>query len=453
MKKTILLILLLFTIPTLFGQNQKHIRFRLMTKNETAFASSINEYNDLTNFTLDKSNDTYSLKSDKPFLIGFSKNFKNYPIIAYPEKEIKVYVSSDSIWFDDFYQKESNYLKKLVDFMPLNLFIPSGGSRIWSKKTNYRNLKSQFYDEYSYFNRKIDKIKKNYSNKAFFDFVQKQSRIYFLYNMIAPIQMSKIEFDSLNASYCKDLDELFNDMVDVIDDKNTYRCQSIASYEYNKYLVWKNGGNAKDPVALWESAERYFAKNTKELILLLLLKENYENIFYQQKKEYFKKNITNDNYVAYLEKLEKEHPLFIPQYLLDEELTCYSGEKKTFKAILDENENNKSSIYVDFWASWCGPCRAEMPFYSSIRDDLKSRNIKTIFISKDKDAESWKTAIQNMNMMDYNHYLAKEDSKLLEYVGALSIPHYILLSRNYQIRYFHAPKPSEKDVLLSQLKE
>lgn len=58
---------------------------------------------------------------------------------------------------------------------------------------------------------------------------------------------------------------------------------------------------------------------------------------------------------------------------------------------------NKLTI-VDFWASWCPPCVAEIPNIKKIYDEYNSKGLGILGVSLDKDADAWKGAIKKFDM-------------------------------------------------------
>ena len=65
--------------------------------------------------------------------------------------------------------------------------------------------------------------------------------------------------------------------------------------------------------------------------------------------------------------------------------------------VTDEFARHKITI-VDFWASWCGPCRQEMPSLVKTYNEYKDKGLGIVGVSLDEDREQWINAVNSMGM-------------------------------------------------------
>jgi peroxiredoxin len=83
-------------------------------------------------------------------------------------------------------------------------------------------------------------------------------------------------------------------------------------------------------------------------------------------------------------------------------------------------------VLLDFWASWCGPCKSEFPSLKNIYADYKDKNLIVVGVSIDTNQSDWLNAIQS-NGLDYMQLLDSE-RKTIELYNYRGIPYLILVS-------------------------
>lgn len=102
-----------------------------------------------------------------------------------------------------------------------------------------------------------------------------------------------------------------------------------------------------------------------------------------------------------------------------------------------------SYIMIDVWASWCGPCKQEMPHFAEIIKQYSNKNIKFISISVDANKKKWENYIKKEDIGSIQ--LRDPDnirSKYLEKFGISRIPRFIIIDPNGKVVKSDAPRPS-----------
>ena len=114
-------------------------------------------------------------------------------------------------------------------------------------------------------------------------------------------------------------------------------------------------------------------------------------------------------------------------------------------------------VYIDVWATWCGPCKAEIPSLKKIEEKYHDKNIEFVSLSIDvkKDHATWKQMIIDKELGGVQ-LMADNDwkSKFVTDYGIQGIPRFILVDPSGNIVNSDAPRPSDEKLvdLFNELK-
>jgi thiol-disulfide isomerase/thioredoxin len=93
-------------------------------------------------------------------------------------------------------------------------------------------------------------------------------------------------------------------------------------------------------------------------------------------------------------------------------------------------------VVVDFWASWCAPCKASFPVYSRLQKQFAGQGLVIIGVSVDERAAAYSAFVAKYNPA----FLTAHDSqqKLVSAVQVPTMPTCYLIDRSGRVRYVHA---------------
>jgi thiol-disulfide isomerase/thioredoxin len=110
-------------------------------------------------------------------------------------------------------------------------------------------------------------------------------------------------------------------------------------------------------------------------------------------------------------------------------------------------QNNKGKvIYIDIWATWCGPCRAEFPYANKLEDALAD-SVVFLYLCLDSNKNAFDNLVSKLSHKGIHGFLDENQSQLLKQKYNIDgFPDYMLIDKDGNIAYRgHSIRPSEDE--------
>jgi peroxiredoxin len=123
----------------------------------------------------------------------------------------------------------------------------------------------------------------------------------------------------------------------------------------------------------------------------------------------------------------------------------------------DSGDNLKLSelrgevVLINFWASWCGPCRQEMPILSELHDRYKAMGFTVLGVNVEEDTTEARKLLKEMPVSF--PVLFDNDSSVSRQYNVAAMPSTVLVDRDGNMRYLHKGyRPGLEETYIEQLR-
>lgn len=229
------------------------------------------------------------------------------------------------------------------------------------------------------------------------------------------LDSAKVRGTSLNDKY-----QQYRDSLEFLSDEIMKKVRG-ATRKYNNLrlnFVKANIGNAVGKAALFQNCN--FQDEDFYAIYALADDTLKLNPYLMQKKQQIKE----------IQEKEKERSILEGKEFFDAEMEDISG--KSIK--LSDYVGKSKVLLIDLWASWCGPCRADMPQLKSVYKDYKDKGFSILGISIDKSPDDWKKALNELDLPWQQTILPKDkQAEFRKNYIAVGVPYLILIGQDGKI--------------------
>ncbi|RZK39824.1 MAG: TlpA family protein disulfide reductase [Pedobacter sp.] len=444
------------------------------TKEQEINLNYIDDFGDTQSFIIsaaDTSMHKIEIKSDHPvFVMDWTKNQTYY--ILYPNEKITIKPSTAKEPFLKLNSSLNSDSRKneLTFFRELGQFEKSESSDFIASTLSKKNRENKggagnsgnliaIMQSAREINRKSPEdayvfFQNKYKNRIIFlrDYDSKHPVSEKFTQIVEQLFLSDLEYsiyrvlENAEAKNLKLNDELsgFASRPPRIDSANRLFIPSYRN-QLNKYLdyIFKKSGisSAQDKM---EFISKNFTNPTSSYYHFSQYKIR-KDLFSAKEAEQVRRTFKDSDprYIAYLMENQKFYAeLANNSVSKNTQLYNFNRSQSSFEGLIQSY--NGKVILLDFWASWCVPCKIDLPFSKKLHEELKNEKVEFVYLSLDAKRADWHQDAERLGLK-HNSYLVDKgfNSILAKNLKINSIPRYVLIDKKGKIADPDAPRPND----------
>ncbi len=157
--------------------------------------------------------------------------------------------------------------------------------------------------------------------------------------------------------------------------------------------------------------------------------------------ELYKRYANNPEHISEIEKIY----LARKKTQTGEISPSFSFEDINGKLVTNEDLKGKL-LYIDVWATWCGPCLREIPYFDTLQRQFEGRKIQFVSISYQDNKERWQKMVKEKELLGIQLFAADSKAPFFTDYQVEGIPRYILIDDKGIIIDSDAKRPSDNEL-------